>query len=188
MQQEASRQPQALALPALRTLRDAAVHAQAGSFQQKLVAALQVAVPEVLAGAWAAWLLPDWVQQEILLAVPPLAQQLVLESAVEAAAQSQASLPQQEQQEVEAQLELAQARQEQEEARQPQEVAVEAVERQQQARQVSCAPLWLRLLLPPCPLLLFVPPQFPHRQARENVRAPLPLRLLQSSWSAFFSR
>jgi hypothetical protein len=129
--------------------------------------------------------------QEKLLGSPPAAQQLALQSVVEAAegeAQPQALLRQQEQQEAVAQLELAQAQQEQEEARQPREAAVEAEEQQQRARQVSCAPLWLQLPWLPYPQLLFVPPLLPRRQARGNVRVPLPLRLLQLSWSAFFSR
>jgi hypothetical protein len=117
-------------------------------------------------------------------------QQLALESAVEAVeleVQRQASLPRLELVVEEAQLELAQARRE-EAVRQLPEAAVEAVEQLLQARQVSCALLWLRLPWLPYPLLLVVPPQLPHRQAHENVRAPLPLQLLQSSWSAFFSR
>jgi hypothetical protein len=128
------------------------------------------------------------------LAYSRAAQQQVLKSVVEEAVavvgQPQASLPQRAlvAAEVAQQLELAQAQREAVAARQSREAAVEAEAQPLQARRVSYAQLWLRLPLLPCPLLLFVQPQLPHRQARENVRAPLPLRLLQSSWSAFFSR
>jgi hypothetical protein len=99
--------------------------------------------------------------------------------------QLQGSLPQPEVRAA-AQLERVQVQQEQEEARQLQEVAG-AVEQQQQARRASCALLWPQLPWLPYPLLLFAQPQLPRRQARENVLAPLLPRLLQSSWSAFFS-
>jgi hypothetical protein len=108
---------------------------------------------------------------------------------VVAVAQLQVLLPRQELAVEAERLELAQAQQEEEVVvRQPLEVAVQAEERQQPARQVSFAPLWLQLPWLPYPLLLFVPPQLPRRQARENDRAPSPLRLLQSNWSVFFSR
>jgi hypothetical protein len=171
-------------------LHGAAIHAHADSFRRKLVAALQAVALEELAVAWAACLQPDRVLQEELLASPQAAQQLASQSVVaeEAEAQPLALLPQQEQEVEEAQLELAQALREVAVERQPREAAVEAEARPQRARQASCAQLWLQLPWLPYPLPLFVPRQLPHRQARGNVRVPLPLRLLQSSWNAFFSR
>jgi len=129
---------------------------------------------------------------ELLEAPQSVQQQLVLESQQGEAVvkQPQASLPPQVLRvvEEEAQLEPAQTQPEEVVVRQPLEVAVEVAEQPLRARRVSCAQPWLQLPLLPYPLLLFVPPQLPHRQARENVRAPLPLRQLQSNWSAFFSR
>jgi hypothetical protein len=105
-----------------------------------------------------------------------------------AAVQRQASLQQLAQAEAAVRRAPAQAQQERAVAWQRQEAAVAEEEQLQLEPRVSLALLGRRLPGLPCPLLLFVPPQLPRPPARENARAPLPLRLLQSSWSASFSQ
>lgn len=173
--------------PARKKLRGAALHARADFLRREIAFAQRADAPKVQAVAREALRLPGWALEK-LLAAPQTAQQQALKRAVAVAAQLRASLPRREVGEAEEQLERARAQQEQGEARQSQEAGVEEAEQQQRARQVSSAPLWLRLPWLPYPLLPVVQPQLPRQQASENARAPLPPRLLQSSWSAFFSR
>jgi hypothetical protein len=106
-------------------------------------------------------------------------QQALRPAEVGGVAQPQASLRRPWQVAVEARLEPVPAQREQGEARQLQEATAAEEEQRQPERQVSFALLWPRLPWLPCPLLLFVPLQLPRSPAHENVRAPLPLRLLQ---------